>query len=70
MNYHEARAELKHILENQKTVEITKLKMLLRALNFSLDVEGKSEIDYIKSELKRLNKMVNSIPEVRRVKGE
>ena len=39
MSYKKAKQELQHVLNNQKTVSVPKLKRLLETLNFSLDTE-------------------------------
>ncbi|GIN74011.1 hypothetical protein J14TS2_44860 [Bacillus sp. J14TS2] len=56
MNYEEAKRQLKHALENQQTISISKLKNLMTALNITLEPSRDKEVRYLKNEIRKLNK--------------
>lgn len=61
MTYAQAKQELEHALNNQKTIEITKLKELMDILNMSIEPTKDEEIAYLKKEVKSLSKKLNVI---------
>lgn len=65
MGYYEAKTEFQRVLNNQKTVEITKLKELMQALNISLEPSESQEINYLKGEIKKLQKDFKVLQSVR-----
>uniref|UniRef100_A0A0M0KM21 Uncharacterized protein n=1 Tax=Halalkalibacterium halodurans TaxID=86665 RepID=A0A0M0KM21_ALKHA len=59
LKYQEAQQELRRILKEQQTVSVPKLKKILNSLNISLKKpSSQQEIDYLKSEIKKLKKML------------
>lgn len=55
----EARKLLKHALDNQKSIRTGKLSKILQAMNISLKKNNRDrEIDYLKGEIKKLNKKI------------
>ncbi|WP_373896359.1 hypothetical protein [Virgibacillus sp. CBA3643] len=60
MTYQEAKSEFKNILENQKTVEVTKLNELLYVLGISVD-SNDDELEKIKEEMSMLRKDLKKV---------
>ncbi|MGJ9460310.1 hypothetical protein [Oceanobacillus sp. CF4.6] len=70
MKHHEAKKKLKYALANQKTISIPKLEELLKSMNISLKEDDNREVEFLKSEMKKLrkyNKRLKRAQEVKRV---
>lgn len=56
MKHLEAKKQLQRALDNQKTIIISKLKLLMQSMNMSLEPSESKEIRYLKNEIKKLRK--------------
>lgn len=56
MKYKNAKEQLEHALNNQKTIYIPKLKRLMMDLNMSLESSKDKEVMYLKGEIKKLRR--------------
>lgn len=57
MKYQEAKKQLQHALDNQKTISISKLKVLMQSMNMSLKKSTRdTEVEYLKGEIKKLRR--------------
>lgn len=66
LKYQEAQQELRRILKEQQTVSVPKLKKILNSLNISLKKpSSQQEIDYLKSEIKKLKKNVKDKEQIK-----
>lgn len=64
MTYHEAKTQLMYALKNQKTIEITRLKELMRVLDINLDTlqpDVERELRLMKDKLNKLSKQVDQL---------
>lgn len=60
LKYQEAREQFKHVLDNQKTITVPRLKRLMASMHFYLDEQKDSrEVAYLKNEIKRLRNSMN-----------
>jgi len=63
MKYNQAKQELENVLNNQKTVEVSKLKELMQSLNLSLEPSKDKEVKFLRDEVRKLNQDVRKIKE-------
>ena len=63
MKYNQAKQELENVLNNQKTVEVSKLKELMQSLNLSLEPSEDKEVKFLRGEVRKLNQDVRKIKE-------
>lgn len=56
MKYKEAKKQFRHALDHQQTISIPKLRKLMQSMNIGLEPRTNVEIEYLKSEIKKLNK--------------
>jgi len=58
MNHNQAKDELRRCLRENKTITVPKLEKLMQALNMSLESTHDKEVNYLKAEIKKLNKKI------------
>lgn len=63
LGYNEAKKELEYALDNQKTIEITKLKELMRKLDITLDDRRKEKIKRIENDVRNIYREINQLKE-------
>ena len=60
LKYNEAREQFKHVLDNQKTISVPRLKTLMSSMHFYLDKEKDSrEVKYLKNEIRKLRRKLD-----------
>lgn len=67
MNYKKAKRVLQYALDHQDRISISKLKKLMEDMNITLESSEGKELDYLKSEIK---KMKYAIYENKRLRNE
>ena len=61
MKFKEAKKQLQHALDHQKTISINKLKNLMQDMNISLEPSRDREVEYLKREIKNLHRHIKKI---------
>lgn len=61
MKFVEAKETLKFALNNQKSIQIKKLKEIMQVMNISLESSKDKEIQYLKGEIKNLRKRIRRL---------
>ena len=61
MTHKQAKEQLQHALDNQKTISVSKLKRLMQALNISLEPSKDKEVKYLKGEIRNLHKQIRRL---------
>ena len=61
MTHKQAKRQLQHALDNQKTISVSKLKRLMQALNISLEPSKDKEVKYLKGEIRNLHKQIRRL---------
>mgnify|MGYP007024765880 CR=1 FL=1 len=61
MTHKQAKRQLQHALDNQKTISIPKLKRLMQSMNISLEPSKDKEVKYLKGEIRNLHKQIRRL---------
>ena len=61
MKFKEAKKQLQHALDHQKTISINKLKKLMQSMNMNLESSRDREVEYLKREIKNLHRHIKKI---------
>jgi hypothetical protein len=66
MKYKEAQTLLKKAIQEQKTIDTSKLKRIIMAMNISLNKEGNSEVQVLKAQIVELKEYKAEYERVKR----
>lgn len=61
MKYKQARSQLEYALKHQKTINVSKLKLILQAMNVGLDDAKSREVTFLKREIKNRGKRIKQL---------
>ena len=61
MKYKQARSELEYALKHQKTINVSKLKLILQAMNVGLDDKESREVMFLKCEIRNRGKRIKRL---------